>query len=246
MNFAANIAIVDDLVSDRNQLTSMIQEYANQRGLSWQISCFSDGESFLESLSSNRYTIVFLDILMPGINGIETARRMRSIDPEVLLVFITTEAGYAIEGYEVEASGFLIKEERQEKRRFALLMERMERKMQQETPLELVENNSFLYVTIQDIVYAEILNHNMLLHTIDGTHTLRITMEELRATLPQNGQFFECHRGILINLDAVKSLSGPTVLMTDGNTLPVSRRRQQELLQAYAVRSIARFREEQR
>lgn len=246
MNFAANIAIVDDLASDRNQLASMIQEYANQRGLLWKISCFADGESFLESLVPKRYAMVFLDILMPGINGIETARRIRSVDPEVLLVFITTEADYAVEGYEVEASGFLIKEERQEKRRFALLMERMERKLRQDPPLELVENNSSLYVAVKEIVYAEILNHNMLLHTTDGTHTLRMTMEELRAMLPQNGQFFECHRGILINLDAVRSLSGPTVLMTDGNTLPVSRRRQQELSQAYAARNIARFREEQR
>lgn len=68
-------------------------------------------------------------------------------------------------------------------------------------------------------------------------------MEEFKPLLPQDGRFFECHRGIVINLDTVTSLGGQVVTMENGDTLPVSRRRT-ELERAYAVRSIARVRRE--
>lgn len=144
---------------------------------------------------------------MDGIDGLETARRLRALGSEALLVFVTTEAGYALEGYEVEAAGFLVK-------------------------------------GADEVLYAEVLNYRMRLLTRAGEFLLRMTVEELKPMLPKDGRFYECHRGIVINLDAVGTLEAQVVVMENGDRLPVSRRRRPSLEQAYAERSIARVRSE--
>lgn len=239
MSHMVEIAVVDDLSRDREQIASLISSYAHRRELTWKVSPFSSGEDFLSALTPGRFAIVFLDILMGGMDGMETARHLRAVDPNVLLVFVTTEAGYALEGYEVEAAGFLVKEEAQAGRRFQHLMERLERRLQQDEVLELAG----VCIRAGEICYAEVQDHNMALHTREGKElVLRMTMEELKPLLPQDGRFFECHRGIVVNLDAVGSLERQVVTMENGDTLPVSRRRRIQLEQAYAQRSIARLR----
>lgn len=183
--------------------------------------------------------MVFLDVVMDGLDGIETARRLRAADPEVLLVFVTTEASYALEGYEVEAAGFLVKEETQAGRRFQRLMERLERRLQQDALLELGE----FCLAVGDVAWAEVRDHNMVFRLRDGRElALRMTMEELKELLPRDGRFFECHRGVLVNLDEVDTLDGQVITMAGGQLLPVSRRRRAELERAYAARSIAKLR----
>ena len=194
-------------------------------------------------MKETHYAVVFLDILMNGLNGLETARQLRKTSPEVLLVFVTTEADYAIEGYEVEAAGFLIKETAYQKSRLIRLMNRLQQRLQQDEILDFSDHNVSIQLVIKEILYIEVLDHQMVFHIKKGdTYSLRMTMEEIKARLPQDGRFFECHRGILINLDAVSALKGQVVLMENSDTLPVSRRRRSELEKAYAARNIARVR----
>ena len=84
----------------------------------------------MNSLSAISFAIVFLDIVMDGINGMETAREMRKRCPETLLVFVTTEEDYALEGYEVEAAGFLIKNNSDQSTRLDKLMQRLTSRLQ--------------------------------------------------------------------------------------------------------------------
>lgn len=240
--YASSCRLAADGRENALEQRSLLLDYAAKRGLSWQVALFSSGEDLLRDLEPGRYAVVFLDILMGGIDGMETARRLRAVDREALLVFVTTEADYAVEGYEVEAAGFLIKEEAQQKRRFARLMERLERRIQQDEMLDLSANTIAIKVPAGEVLYAEVMDHDMKLQFRDGARVLRMTMEELKPLLPQDGRFFECHRGIVINLDAVASLGGQVVAMENGDTLPVSRRHRTELERAYAARSIARVR----
>ena len=92
------------------------------------------------------------------------------------------------------------------------------------------------------MLYADVLDHNMQVHVRGSVYTLRMTMEELKALLPDDGRFFECHRGIVLNLDAVASMGPGVFTMKDGHTLPVSRRRRAQLEKAYIARSIAKVR----
>ena len=243
MDHILEIAVVDDLEQDRERLIRVILSYARRRGLPWQVTGFPSGETILSGLTPGRFSIVFLDILMDGMDGMETARRLRAIDPDVLLVFVTTEADYALEGYEVEAAGFLIKGTTQTERRFQHLMERLERRLGQDEVLELAEGE--ICLAAGDVYSAEVRDHDMVFHIRDGRElVLRMTMEELRRLLPGDGRFFECHRGVMVNLDAVDTLDRQVITMADGEVLPVSRRRRADLERAYAARSIARLRGE--
>lgn len=244
MENAVRIAVVDDMPRDREILRSLLLDYAGSHGFSWEISLFSSGAALLAAMEQDRYAVVFLDILMDGLDGIETARRLRAIDSDVLLVFVTTEAEYAVEGYEVEAAGFLVKGDVPQKKRFDRLMARLERRLRPDELLDLSAGNAAIKVPAGEVIYAEVIDHDMKLQLRDGPRVLRMTMEELKPLLPQDGRFFECHRGIVINLDTVTSLGGQVVTMENGDTLPVSRRRRTELERAYAVRSIARVRRE--
>ena len=92
MRNTVNIAVVDDLARDRETVRAKVLGYAACRGLPWQVTVFSGGEELLADLTPGRYDVVFLDILMGGLDGIETARRLRQVDRDALLVFVTTEA----------------------------------------------------------------------------------------------------------------------------------------------------------
>lgn len=242
MRNTVNIAVVDDLARDRETVRAKVLGYAACRGLPWQVTVFSGGEELLADLTPGRYEVVFLDILMGGLDGIETARRLRQVDRDALLVFVTTEADYAVEGYEVEAAGFLLKEESES--RFQRLMERLERRLRRDAVLDFSSAGSPLRLPAGEMLYAEVLDHDMALHTRDGVHVLRMSMEQLKPLLPQDGRFFECHRGIVLNLDAVAALSAQVVTIENGDTLPVSRRRRSELERSYAERCFARVRRE--
>ena len=235
------IAVVDDQTYDREQISALLREYAASKHHAWQVRCFASGQAFLDTLTPGRYGMVFLDILM---GGMETARRFRAIDPDTLLVLITTEASYAVEGYEVEAAGFLVKKSGTLKQHFDALMARLEQKIQEDIVLELPGSLAGIPVPASALLYAEVLNHVMKLCLKSGSYMVRMSLKELIPLLPQDGRFFECHRGIVVNLDAVVSLDSQVATLSDGSTLPVSRRRRAELERAFAARSISKTRGE--
>ena len=124
------------------------------------------------------------------------------------------------------------------------LMDRLLRRLRLEEYIDLSATAASVRVLADEVLYAEVLNHRMRLLTRAGEFLLRMTVEELKPMLPKDGRFYECHRGIVINLDAVGTLEAQVVVMENGDRLPVSRRRRPSLEQAYAERSIARVRSE--
>lgn len=239
VNQPLRIAVVDDLAQDRERLCEQLARYASAHGFDWQVSAFESGEAFLRQ--ADGFALVFLDVVLGGINGIETARRLRAANPWALLVLVTVEADFALDGYEVEAAGFLLKGDPQGEARFESLMKRLLRRMLPEAELDFPAGG--LRVPVSAVTYVEVLNHNMLVHTDHAVHTLRMTLQDFKRALPEDNRFFECHRGVTVNLDAISALRDDVVMMRDGDVLPVSRRRRAALEKAYMQRSIARLRE---
>lgn len=103
-----HIAIVEDEKEFSLQLVEYLKQYEKENGVEIQVSVFGDGESILKDYSSD-YDAVFLDIQIPGIDGMQTAEAIREQDEEVVLMFITNMAQYAISGYAVGALDFVMK-----------------------------------------------------------------------------------------------------------------------------------------
>ena len=105
-----NIAIVDDLKTDSDRLVGFIDTYMKQHNLQYgTLDRFSSGEDFLGAFTPGKYDLIFLDIYMDGITGMETAKRIRQTDHDCRIIFITISPEFAVESYNVNASFYLLK-----------------------------------------------------------------------------------------------------------------------------------------
>ena len=116
------IAIIDDFLTDLEYLRSNVCRWADEYAVPLipGPALFENGETFLEQFQKDRYDIIFLDIFMEGMNGMDTARRIRECDDACRLVFTTTSAEYAVDSYEVDSSYYLVKPYSYEKLSLAL------------------------------------------------------------------------------------------------------------------------------
>lgn len=105
------VAIIDDMPQDRHRLSAEVSRWARQQSLPLAVppDLFESGEEFLGNFSSGKYDVVFLDIYMGGINGMDTARKIRETDAACRLVFTTTSSEFAVDSYEVDSSWYLVK-----------------------------------------------------------------------------------------------------------------------------------------
>ena len=161
------IAVVDDQPEERGRLEEYLRRFASERKLTITVDPFEGGESFLAAFDHN-YDIVLLDIEMQGIDGMETARRLRERDEKVCLLFVTYLANFAVQGYSVHALDFLVKPVSFEN--FDMKMERAiiaaERNKKKEIFLPTAEGNR--RVRIDELCYVEVMNHTLLYHTKEG------------------------------------------------------------------------------
>ena len=104
----AKIAVVEDNTAVREELCGFIAKYAQESGRKLDVTPFADGSQIVEPYRPG-FDIIFLDIEMPRLGGMPTAERIRQLDPEVVLIFVTNMAQYAIRGYEVDALDFVLK-----------------------------------------------------------------------------------------------------------------------------------------
>lgn len=235
-----SIAIVDDNKFHQEQLINLLNNYSWPHSWETDVAVFNSAETFLRELHPGRFQIIFLDIVMTNINGMEAARQLRQIDPTVVLIFITIEQGYAIDGYEFDAAAYLIKPIQQNK--FEHTMQRLERRFQAESILQIPGYNTVYPVLTDSLLYVEIQNRLLKVHTDTRVLISSMTLEEFKGILPDISRFFECYRGILIHLDRVQQIGRQFVTLDDGSSLPISRRRRANLEQSYALRCIAKTR----
>ena len=103
------IAIVEDAAFDRQVLRDCLREYGQETGTELQITEFTGGTAFLEQYQED-LDLIFMDIMMDGLDGLTTARKLRRRDDKVLLVFVTSMLQYAVQGYSVDAMDFIVAE----------------------------------------------------------------------------------------------------------------------------------------
>ncbi len=221
------IAIVEDRTEDQQVLRELFTQEARAREWAFTVEAFPSGEAFLAA--EGKFDIVFLDVFMGGIDGLETARRYRAKGGKGQVVFVTVEADFAVEGYEVEAAAFLVKPA--EKDRLHRVLDRLTRKLK---PDVLLDFSPDMELSAGGILYVAATDHCLKVHTAVLDYFPDLSMGELRARLPEDGRFVECSRGILVNLDHVSRVEAKAILMDDGARLPVSRRRRQVLVDAMA------------
>lgn len=226
------IALVDDDDADARVTASMIDRYFDGDASRYAVTRFADGDSLLRDYKAS-FDLMFLDVEMPGTDGITVARRLRVVDDQTVLVFTTKMAQYAVEGYDVDAIGYLLKPLNYYA--FSIKMRKAEdivaRRRSVTVPLTV--GSETVFVPSADIRYVEVLDHALLYHTGEGIRKVWASLKDAAETLEPVG-FVPVSRYCLVNLEWVRAVHGDDVDV-DGERVRVSRSRRKSLMQALAA-----------
>ena len=215
------IAICDDLDAERTNLARMVQSYARAHGISVCLRLFSSGESLLVALRGPEpIHLLFLDIYMPGLSGMETARRIRAAGSDLSIIFATTSQDHGIDSFEVRAADYLVKPFREEDVAacldwyFSHVPERLRR-------LPVYSGGEWQQIPLASICYIDVYDHQSRLHTPHGVITARRGLDDLEAAIDSQ-DFLRCHRSFLVNLKHVEGMEGSDFRMVDQTLVPIS------------------------
>lgn len=233
------ILIVEDTPAEADALRGMLERYASEHGLSFSIETLGSAVEFVNS--RHAADLIFMDIDLPGINGMEAAEILRTYDDQTPLVFVTNLAQYAVRGYQVDAVDFVLKPV--EYGNFAPRMDRAMRLVEKNAArtLALPTADGMRVVSLADVLYVDLVKHDVTYHLADGT-CLR-ERGSLRAAEQRLGseRFVRISSGCLVNMGRVERIGRESVRMEGGTELFYSRsqrKRALETLANYVGRSI--------
>lgn len=224
------IAIIDDETMDREILREYLDRYSREYGGKFEVDTYLCADELLDTYSTI-YDILIFDIDMPGTNGIEAARRIRRIDKNTVLLFVTNIAQYAVDGYEVDAVDYIIKPIGYYD--FALKFQRAIGKALQkkQTYLLLETAEGTRRIDVSEILYVEALNHYLHLVTREETMRIRGNIRDYEQKLRPYG-FVQIHKSFLVNMEHIQQIRTGELAVADV-ALPIGRVYREKLLQGY-------------
>lgn len=210
-----NIAICDDAADERHRLLQCLESFSVSNSLDYKCDQYSSALDLLKN--GKLYDLIFMDIFMDRLNGMQAAKLLRKARYSGDFVFTTTSADYAVESYEVEALGYLCKPFSQSS--FAQVMDRVCRKHSQSLKcITLRVEWGEVEVFVKDIVFVETGgNHTVIVHTLQRDIKSKILISKLETELVENGDFLRSHRGYLVNLRHVVRADSDCIEMSDGS-----------------------------
>ena len=227
------IAIVDDLADERALLKGRLEKALARRSVQAEFLEYESGEAFLRAANAQRFAAVFLDIYMPGINGVDTAKALRAMDSECLLIFTTTSADHALEGFQVRAMHYLVKPFTQEDV-YRLTDEILARIPQPDKYMDIKVSGDDVRLPYRNIVYAEHFSHMIHIHTPARKALItRMPFKDFAAPLREDTRFLICGRGAIAHLEHAADFEDAAVLMDEGSRVLISREQTKAARQAF-------------
>ena len=230
MNEVINIAVVEDDDQEAKKLTNSLTQFALQNHLQFQITHFPDAAMLLDQYKAN-FDLIFLDIMLPHISGMEAARRLRQIDHSVTIVFVTNMAQYAIEGYSVDAFDYILKPINDHA--FDLKLKRILSHIgsKLEDRISIRTEGGTISLQLRKICYVEVKGHYLNWYTLDGVYRSLGPLKDVGRQLPES--YHAISRWYVVNMQHVHSVVGDDVLIGD-EKLRIGRSYKQKFLQTYA------------
>lgn len=219
-----HIVICDDETYFAEKLRKMTSKYLKEKNLPAEIRLFSTGEDFLRSgLSPD---VLFMDIRLPGKNGMEIIEHLRDSNRQGQVIFVSSYENYALNAFDLDAVHYLLKPVHPKKLSLALDKAIKHINSNCEKTLLLTIGGTLFRIPMSDILYCEVFDHQIIVHTLKESFQLFDTLNALEQRL--DDRFFRCHRSYLINMDAVINKTDGYALVTGGHQVLIARRKQQE------------------
>ncbi len=221
-----DIAVVDDERMIREQICGLIENQVPD----CRIKSYSSGEEIVAC--EKRFDIIFLDIKMGSMGGIETARRLREKNSEAVLIFVTGIKEYVFEALDLYAFQYLLKPINEKK--FAEVLERAVKEVEKHSyRRELFIRSKKLTIAQADILYIESNGKKVEIHTVNSTESIDIygTMDELEKELDEN--FYRCHRSYIVNMSHIAGYDNDSIFLTNGDKVYLTKKKYSEFKKAY-------------
>lgn len=224
------VLIVEDETDEAQQLIRCLKRYGDARGETFQIVWL---KSAVEMLSEKgRYDLVLLDIDLPGINGMEAAQLLRLFNEVIPIIFVTNLAKFAVKGYEVGATGFIVKPVTWGN--LVMNLDRALRAIRQNAGRSVMvpTEDGVRVVPLSSLVFAEVTGHRLTYHLEDGEALeARGALAQLEEELA-GAPVVRVSKSFLANMDKIALVRGQAVQMSTGDVLRISRTRRREVLDA--------------
>jgi DNA-binding LytR/AlgR family response regulator len=224
---ALKVALCEDTPVDADLLVALI----DMSKIAYTLDSFSSGEALLEVFEKEKYDLIFLDVYMGDLTGVQTAERIRDIDTQVVIVFTTTSDDFTREGYRLNAYKYLLKPVVEEDVVDALELATLKRDKAQGATLAIVTDNVPVFIPFNDIVFVESSNRKSLIYTTSETYATTMTIDALEKLLP-SPRFLRSHRSYIVNLDHVDDLE-EDFIMDNGDIAYVAVKNHRKIKHAY-------------
>lgn len=225
-----NIAICDDVYQDKHCLFNSLSSFCATNYFDAAITEYDSGEALVETFAKGMFDIIFLDIYMNGLSGIDTAKKIRDIDKECLLVFVTSSNEHAVEGFAVNALHYLIKPISAEK--LAEVFARCQKILDAAQYLEVMSERLFVKIPVNSIQYIEVYDKTCFIHKDLEVIKTYLTLEEIAKQLDKR-TFLRCHRSYIVNMRYIESVADKDFILQSGSLVPIRQSEKQAIKQTY-------------
>ncbi len=224
------VAICDDNAVFRTELKEMVVEYQKTRRIAIVIMEYENGTKLLKDNRS--FDMVFMDWVMPGQDGLDTAKKIRIRNFLCGIIFVTGFPGYVFKSFEVQPFRYFVKPLDKQELFSALDSYLAQQKLM--NPIMIVENGERKIIPTDEIVYLEADRKYTVIRTSKGEFRCAKTLCVVDGLLPMHC-FFRVHKSYTINMYCISSVGDHTITLINGEKIPLSRARASDFLKAYQI-----------
>ena len=226
------VLICDDSILARKQLKDIVSSLGNPTFIE-----ATDGQDAIDKYKENNPDVVFLDIVMPMVNGIQAARELRWNQPDAEIIFATSEESFALESFDVNPVNYILKPINAEK-----LFETLDRavkhlNLDKERTITIKVKGGYSTIHIDDIMYIDYRNHVVSYHLLSkeiiSTSTLRIGFAEYLNQNHRQDDFVLCHASVAVSIKAIDKLTKTDIMVRNNEILPVAKSRYAQVAEKY-------------
>ena len=230
-----NIALVDDMPGELSRISQIINEYGEEHHIPLDVVTFQSAENFLTNYRPLQYTLIFMDIYMDGMSGVEAVEKIRETDTETLIVFLTTSADHTFDALKVHAWQYILKVPDRNALKddiWHILEEVLTLRSMSEAGITVTIDGETKDFPFSEIVYAQTDKNYIRITDSHGlTFLTRMTFSGIQSLLEQDDRFLQINRGIIINMDYIDTFGRDTCVLHGGAHLPINVREQKKLNQ---------------
>ncbi len=218
-----HIAVCDDNLDELSRISSLLEDYGHEIDSSVTYEVFHSAFDLLETMKLRQFDLLLLDILMPGITGMDAAKEIRRSDSEIPIIFLTSSREYAVESYRVGAMDYIMKPASKDEI-FPSIGKQLTRVSQEGAYLTLKTGSGIIKLPFSQIVYVEVINRSVQFVLTNGEiREAYGYLTDYESDLLINPHFYKAHRSYVVNLRQVTELNKEGFTTILGKTVPVAR-----------------------